>query len=74
MVKLQMKISGGWRTMEGAEAFMNARSLPVNGEETGTGRDERATEPVYGEPVAPQTWLTPCATTHENTVHAPTPE
>ena len=26
MVKLQMKISGGWRTMEGAEAFMNARS------------------------------------------------
>ena len=26
MVKLQMKISGGWRTMEGAEEFMNARS------------------------------------------------
>jgi len=37
MVKLQMKISGGWRTMEGAEAFMNARSYLSTARKQGQG-------------------------------------
>ncbi len=53
MVKLQQKISGGWRTQEGAETFMAVRSYLATARKHGINLLDALRQAFEGNPWTP---------------------
>lgn len=53
MTKLHEKISGGWRSMDGARAFLNVRSYLTTARKQGQGMLEVLTAAFEGRPWLP---------------------